>query len=190
LDLRLNKRAAVPGSFDTVFQARVDTSVFSVLRTEPPNGYAGQKPEDPIRIRFNRRLGLPPPQGKDSLTLLTLGSPKSSESRAVRVTSAFFPGRAYDFQALTLEDGDSTLVVRTRPRVASRDTVTVTLSGGLVDTSGVSLDGNGDHIPRWLYDRRDSVDAYAFSFSTSDYDFYVFPNPFRFGVHDRRSYLP
>jgi hypothetical protein len=187
LDLRLNKRAAVPGSFDTVFQARVDTSVFSVLRTDPPNGYAGQKPEDPIRIRFNRRLGLPPPQGKDSLTLLTLGSPKSSESRAVRVTSAFFPGRAYDFQALTLEDGDSTLVVRTRPRVASRDTVTVTLSGGLVDTSGVSLDGNGDHIPRWLYDRRDSVDAYAFSFSTSDYDFYVFPNPFRFGDPRHRA---
>jgi hypothetical protein len=181
LDLRLDKRAAAPGSFDTVFQARVDTSVFSVAGTEPPDGYAGQKPEDPIRIRFNRRLALAPPRGKDSLTTLALGAPKAAESKAVRVTSAFFPGRAYDFQSLTLEDGDSTLVLRTRPRVAARDTVTVTLSGGIVDTSGVSLDGNGDRIPQWLYDRRDSVDAFSFSFSTSDFDFYVFPNPFRFG---------
>lgn len=187
LDLRLDKRAAAPGSFDTVFQARVDTSEFSVVRTQPPKGFVGHKPEDPIRIRFNRRLALSPPQGMDSLTLLTLGAPKAAESRAVRVTSAFFPGRAYDFQALTLEDGDSTLVVRTRPRVASRDTVTVTLSGGIADTSGVSLDGNGNHIPEWLYDRRDTVDAYAFSFSTSDYDFYVFPNPFRFGDPRHRA---
>jgi hypothetical protein len=187
LDLRLDKRAAAPGSFDTVFQARVDTSVFSVVRTEPPGGFAGQKPEDPIRIRFNRKLALAPPRGKDSLTQLALGSPKAADSRSVRVTSAFFPGRAYDFQSLTLEDGDSTLVVRTRPRVAARDTVTVTLSGGIVDTSGVSLDGNGDRIPQWLYDRRDSVDAYAFSFSTSDFDFYVFPNPFRFGDPRHRA---
>lgn len=187
LDLRLDKRAAAPGSFDTVFQARVDTSIFSVTATDPPDGYAGQKPEDPIRIRFNRRLALAPPRGKDSLTRLALGSPKAAESKAVRVTSAFFPGRAYDFQSLTLEDGDSTLVLRTRPRVAARDTVTVTLSGGIVDTSGVSLDGNGDRIPQWLYDRRDSVDAYAFSFSTSDFDFYVFPNPFRFGDARHRA---
>jgi hypothetical protein len=187
LDLRLDKRAAPPGSFDTVFQVRIDTSVFSVTRTEPPDGYAGQKPDDPIRIRFNRKLALSAPLGKDSLTRLSLGSPKAAESPAVRVASAFFPGRPYDFQALTLEDGDSTLVVRPRPRLAARDTVTITLSGGIVDTSGVSLDGNGDRIPQWLYDRRDSVDAYAFSFSTSDFAFYVFPNPFRFGDPRHRA---
>jgi hypothetical protein len=181
LDLRLDKKAAAPGTLDTIFQARVDTSVFMVASTEPEAGRKGWNPEDPIRIRFNRKLAQPPPAGRDTLTLLALGSVKASDSRAVRITSAYRPGRPYDLQSISLADGDSTLVLRTRPRLPAEDTVIVTLSGGILDTSGLALDGNGDRIPRWLYDRRDTVDAYTFSFGTSQAEFYVFPNPYRFG---------
>ena len=132
---------------DTVFQARIDTSFFKVAETEPVADYRGWNPEQPIRVRFNRKLAKAPPAGTDTLTLLAIGSPKAAESRAVRVTSVYRPGRAYDLQSLSLEDGDSTLVIRTRPRFSALDTVTVTLSGGLVDTSGLSLDGNGNHFP-------------------------------------------
>jgi hypothetical protein len=144
-------------------------------------------PEQPIRVRFNRKLARRPPEGEDTLTLLALGAMKDADSRAVKVTSVFRPDRAYDFQALSLEDGDSTLVIRTRPRLPALDTVTVTLTGGLMDTSGLSLDGNGNRFPDWLYDRRDSVDAFTFSFSTSNADFYVFPNPFRFSDSRHRE---
>jgi hypothetical protein len=180
LDLRLDKKAAAPGSLDTVFQARIDTSVFRVVSTAPEAGRENWSPEDPIRIRFNRKLSLPPPAGKDTVTLLTTGSLKAADSRAIRVTSVYRPDRPYDFQSIGLEDGDSTLVLRTRPRLPAKDTVTVALSGGILDTSGLSLDGDRDGFPAWIYDHRDSVDAYSFSFATGDADFYVFPNPYRF----------
>ncbi|MBW8887756.1 MAG: hypothetical protein JF616_08365 [Fibrobacteres bacterium] len=181
LDLRLDKKAAAPGSLDTVFQARVDTSVFRVTGTVPDAGGKGWGPEDPIRIRFNRKLALPPPAGRDTLTLLALGSLKAADSRAIRVTSVYRPGRPYDFQSISLEEGDSALLLHVRPRLPAEDTVTVELSGGILDSSGLPLDGNGDGIPQWLYDRRDTVDQFSFSFGTSQAEFYVFPNPFRFG---------
>lgn len=187
LDLRLNKKAAAPGSIDTVFQARIDTSFFKVTETEPAAGSLGWSPEAPIRVYFNRKLAKAPPAGTDSLTLLATGSLKAADSRGVRVTSVYRPGRAYDLQSLSLDDGDSTLVIRTRPRLAALDTVTVTLSGGLVDTSGLSLDGNGNHFPDWLYDRRDSIDAFTFTFSTNDAEFYIYPNPFRFSDSRHRE---
>jgi hypothetical protein len=151
-----------------------------VAKATPEAGHQGWSPEDPLRIRFNRKLSLPPPLGKDSLTRLALGPHKAAASPAVRVTSHFRPRKAYDFASIDLEDGDSTLVLRVYPRLPSRDTVTVALSGGILDSSGLSLDGNGDHIPQWLYDSRDSVDAYTYTFSTTEADFYVFPNPFHF----------
>lgn len=180
LDLRLDRVAAAPGTLDTVFTARVDTNFFQVAKATPEAGHQGWSPEDPLRIRFNRKLSLPPPLGKDSLTRLALGPRKAAASPAVRVTSHFRPRKAYDFASIDLEDGDSTLVLRVYPRLPSRDTVTVALSGGILDSSGLSLDGNGDHIPQWLYDSRDSVDAYTYTFSTTEADFYVFPNPFHF----------
>jgi hypothetical protein len=181
LDLRLDKKAAAPGSLDTVFQARVDTTVFRVTATVPDAGGKGWSPDDPIRIRFNRKLALPPPAGRDTTTLLALGSLKAADSRAVRVTSIYRPGRPYDFQSISLVEGDSALLLSVRPRLPAEDTVTVELSGGILDSTGIPLDGNGDGIPRWLYDRRDTVDQFSFSFGTSQAEFYVFPNPFRFG---------
>ena len=62
--------------------------------------------------------------------------------------------RKYDFQFLALEDGDSTLVFRTRPKLAARETVTVSLSGAILDVDGLSLDGNGDGFPSAFYSSR------------------------------------
>ncbi len=187
LDLRLDKKRDPPGSLAMVFQAKVDTSLFKVASSEPEPDFRGWNPESPIKIRFNRKLAQQPPAGTDSITLLALGSLKSVDSRAVRVTSVYRPGKPYDLQSVSLEDGDSSLVIRTRPRLSALDTVTVTLSGGLMDTSGLSLDGNGNRFPDWLYDRRDSVDSYTFNFSTTDADFYVYPNPYRFSDSRHRE---
>src|SRR5690606_26763314 len=179
LDLRLDRAGLAAGSLDTVFQAKVDTGVFMVASTRPASGEGNWSPEDPIRVRSHRRLSRRPPQGSDSETLLDLASLKADSNRSIRVTSVFRPGQPYDFRFLGLENGDSTLVIGTRPRLPALDTVTVTLSGGILDTSGLSLDGNGDKIPEWLYSRNDSADSYSFTFMTMDADFYVFPNPYR-----------
>ncbi|MDQ3001691.1 MAG: hypothetical protein M3Y08_10575 [Fibrobacterota bacterium] len=180
LDLRLNKQAVSPGTLDTVFQARVDSSYFKVVTTRPAQGEEGWNPETPIRIRFNRKLSRPPPAGTDTMTLLNLAAFRAEENHAVRVTSIYRPDKTYDFQFLSLENNDSTLVFNVRPRLPALDTVTVRLSGGILDTSGLSLDGDGDKFPAWLYGQQDSVDIFTFTFNTSDADFYVFPNPFRF----------
>ncbi len=180
LDLRLNRRFLNPGALDTVFQARVDTSRLQVLASEPEAGASGWSPEGTIKIRFNRKLSQGPPAGADSLTLLALSALKGADNRALKVTSVFRAGRVYDFQFLALSDNDSSLIFRTRPLLPALDTVTVTLSGGILDTSGLSLDGNGDKFPDWLYDQKDSVDAFRFTFITADADFYVYPNPYRF----------
>ncbi|MDB5049206.1 MAG: hypothetical protein JWO30_2277 [Fibrobacteres bacterium] len=187
LDLRLDKKVRAPGSFDTVFQARVDTSLFRVVSTQPEAGSNGWNPEGTIKIRFNRKLSKGPPAGTDSLTLLALNALKAGDNRSVHVTSVYRPGKTYDFQFLSLADNDSSLVFRTRPLLPSRDTVSISLSGGILDTSGLSLDGNGDKFPNWLYDKRDTVDSYGFTFITTDADFYVFPNPFRFADSRHRD---
>lgn len=180
LDLRLDKAGLAAGTFDTVFQVRVDTGYFSVVSTRPASGEIGWNPDQPLRIRFNRKLSQRPPRGEDSLTLMDLGALKAESNRGIRIRSVFRPGQDYDFQFLTLSDGDSTLVIRTRPRFPALDTVTVSLSGGILDTSGLSLDGNGDKLPQWLYDVTDTTDTYTYTFTTLEADFYIFPNPFRF----------
>ncbi|HKP94863.1 MAG TPA: hypothetical protein VJ385_03800, partial [Fibrobacteria bacterium] len=187
LDLRLDRKFRAPGTFDTVFQARVDTSRFTIVSIQPAPGSKGWDPEGTIKIRFNRKLSKGPPAGTDSLTLLSLGALKYAENRSMKVTSVFRTGKSYDFQFLSLGDNDSSLLFRTRPLLSALDTVTVILSGGILDTSGLSLDGNGDKFPDWLFDPRDSVDAYTFTFMTSEADFYVFPNPFRFADSRHRD---
>lgn len=180
LDLRLDKTVLAPGSLDSVFQARVDTSYLTVLSTSPAQNESGWDPEAPIRIRFNRKLSRRPPSGPDTLTLLNLSDIRENDNRAVKVSSLYRHGRGYDFRILSLTDNDSTLVIGTRPFLTALDTVTLTLSGGILDTSGLSLDGNGNRLPEWLYDQQDTVDRFTLTFSTRDADFYVFPNPYRF----------
>jgi hypothetical protein len=187
LDLRLNKSVLVPGSLDSAFQVRVDTSYLAVISTRPAQGEKAWDPESPMRIRFNRKLTLRPPSGTDSLTLLDLSAVRNADNRAVRVTSLYRQGRGYDFRTLSLADNDSTLVIATRPYLPALDTVTLTLSGGILDTSGLSLDGNGNRLPEWLYDQRDTVDEFTLTFTTRDADFYVFPNPFRFSDSRHRD---
>ena len=181
LDLRLDKRALAPGTLDTVFTVRVDTGVFRVASSVPAAGQAGWDPDSPLRVRFNRRLALRPPRGTDSLTPLDPGALRADSNRGVWVRSTSRGARKYDFQFLAVEDGDSTLVFRTRPRLASRDTVTVTLSGGILDVDGLSLDGNRDGFPSAFYDPADSSDDFRFTFSTRAQAFYIFPNPYRHG---------
>jgi hypothetical protein len=180
LDLRLDRKFLAAGSFDTVFQARVDTSRFMVISTVPEAGSKGFDPEGAIKVRFNRKVSKRPPQGTDTLTLLDPNALDHRDNRSIKVTSVFRSGKVYDFQFISLADHDSSLVFRTRPLLPALDTVTVVLSGGILDTSGLSLDGDGDKSPNWLYDRRDSVDAYTFTFMTSEGEFYLFPNPFRY----------
>lgn len=184
LDLRLDKRALAPGTLDTIFTVRVDTGVFRVASTLPAAGQAGWDPDSPLRVRFNRRLALRPPQGTDSLTRLDLGALRADSNRGVWVRSSSRGARKYDFQFLSVEDGDSTLVFRPRPRLAARETVTVTLSGGILDADGLSLDGNLDGFPSAFYQSygsADSTDDFRFTFITRAQAFYVFPNPFRHG---------
>lgn len=187
LDLRLNRSRQALGAFDTVFQAKVDTGFFAVAQTLPAAGQSGWDPDQTIRIRFNRKLAQRPPAGIDTLTLLNLNSLRGDSNRYLGVTSVFQGTRRYNFQFLALEDGDSTLVFKTRPRFPALDTVTVTLSGGLLDTSGLSLDGNGNRFPDWLYAPSDTADQFSFSFQTRDQDFYVFPNPYRFSDSRHRE---
>ncbi|MEO7425820.1 MAG: hypothetical protein ABI036_11585 [Fibrobacteria bacterium] len=187
LDLRLNRKVLNPGSLDTVFQVRVDTSRFRVLASEPAPGATGWNPEGTIKVRFSRKLAKGPPQGADSLTLLSLNALKAADNRAIKVSSIFRSGKVYDFQFLSLADHDSSLLFRTRPFLPALDTVTISLSGGILDSSGLSLDGDGDDFPSWLYDQRDSVDAYRFTFVTADADFYVYPNPYRFADSRHRE---
>jgi hypothetical protein len=187
LDLRLDKTVLVPGSLDSAFQARVDTSYLAVLSTSPAQNESGWDPEAPIRIRFNRKLSRRPPAGPDTLTLLNQADLRESDNRAVKVSSLYRHGRGYDFRILALENNDSTLVIGTRPFLTALDTVTLTLSGGILDTSGLSLDGNGNRLPEWLYDQKDTVDRFTLTFSTRDADFYVFPNPFRFSDSRHRE---
>ncbi|MEO6096925.1 MAG: hypothetical protein ABIW76_15115 [Fibrobacteria bacterium] len=187
LDLRLSKTVLAPGSLDSAFQVRVDTSYFAVVSTQPAQGDSGWDPEMPIRIRFNRKVALGPPAGNDTLTLFTPAALKAVDNRAIRVTSAYRPGRGYDFRMLSLADNDSTLIIGTRPYLPALDTVKLVLSGGILDTSGLSLDGNGNLLPEWLYDQRDTVDQFTLAFITKDADFYVFPNPFRFSDSRHRD---
>lgn len=187
LDLRLDRNAMAPGSLDTAFQAKVDTSYLAVVSTEPARNATGWSPESPIRIRFNRKLSKRPPFGTDTLTRLDPAAMKGIDNHAVRVTSVFRKGKTYDFQILSLADNDSSLLIRTRPLLPALDSVTVTLSGGILDTSGLSLDGNGNRLPEWLYDQKDTVDQYTLTFTTSDADFYIFPNPFRFSDSRHRE---
>ena len=187
LDLRLDKTVLVPGSLDSAFQARVDTSYLAVVSTTPSQDESGWDPEAPIRIRFNRKLSRRPPAGIDTLTLLDASSLHESDNRAVKITSLYRHGRGYDFRILSLADNDSTLVIGTRPFLTALDTVTLSLSGGILDTSGLSLDGNGNRLPEWLYDQKDTVDRFTLTFSTRGADFYVFPNPFRFSDSRHRE---
>jgi hypothetical protein len=187
LDLRLSKTVLTPGSLDSAFQVRVDTSYFSVVGTQPAQGDSGWDPETPIRIRFNRKLALRPPSGNDTLTLFAPWALRAQDNRAIHVTSLYRPGRGYDFRMLSLADNDSTLIIGTRPYLPALDTVTLVLSGGILDTSGLSLDGNGNLLPEWLYDQRDTVDQFTLTFITKDADFYVFPNPFRFSDSRHRD---
>ena len=180
LDLRLDRVARPPGALDTIFQIRIDTGYFRVTSTTPSGGAAGWDPDQPIRVRFNRRLALPPPQGGDTLTALNLRAFKGDSNAGIRVISKYRPRQRYDFQFLTLADGDSSLVFKGRPRFPALDSVTVTLSAGLTDTGGLTLDGNQDGTPARLYDSADSSDNYSFSFQTLDQEFYVYPNPYRF----------
>jgi hypothetical protein len=165
----------------------VDTGYFRVVESQPIPGAAGWKQDQPMRIRFNRKLSQRPPMGVDSLTYLDLKTLEGDSNRAIRITSAFQGLKRYDFLFLALENGDSTLVFKTRPHFPAKDTVTITVSGALTDTSGLSLDGNGNFFPDWLYSRIDSVDAYSFTFMTGYQDFYVFPNPFRFSDSRHRE---
>ena len=187
LDLRLDRSLQKAGSFDTVFQAQVDTGVFQVDKTEPAQGSSGWNPDQAMRIHFNRRLAKMPPLGTDSLTRLNLTSLKGDSNQSVRITSVFQGNKRYNFQFLSLENGDSTLVIKTRPRFPALDTVTVVISGGLVDTSGLSLDGNGNKFPEWLYTRLDTIDQYTLTFQTIDQNFYIFPNPYRFSDSRHRD---
>jgi hypothetical protein len=180
LDLRLDRAARPPGSFDTVFQARVDTGVFRVVSTVPAPGERDWDPDRPIRIRFNRRLARPAPRGTDTLTALDLDALRGDSNQGFWTRSSARGPRRYDAHFIALEDGDSTLVFRTRPKLAAFDTAVVTLSGGLADVDGLTLDGNGDGFPGRFYDPADTLDHFRFAFQTREQEFYLFPNPFRF----------
>lgn len=181
LDLRLDKVARAPGTVDTVWSVRVDTGSFRVVSTEPASREEKWDPDRLIRVRFNRSLGLPPPRGGDTLTALSFTRLKGDSNGGVWIRSSARGDRRYDFQFVGLEGGDSTLVLRPRPKLAAFDTVTVRLSGGLADVDGLTLDGNGDGFPSRFYDPADTTDDFAWTFHTKDQEFYVFPNPFRHG---------
>jgi hypothetical protein len=177
LDLRLDRTAFAANTVDTIFEARIDTGYVRVTSTTPAQGLENWDPDDNIRIHFNRKLLRRPP-GDDSLTLLNLAALKGDSNHGVWVTSLNHP-KHYDFALLALEDGDSTLVLRARPKFPARDTVTIHLSGGITDIDGLNLDGNGDGFPGYQYNPVDSSDAYVFSFLTLAQEFYIYPNPFR-----------
>lgn len=180
LDLRLDRASRAPSSLDTIFAVQVDTGSFRVVSTVPAARSDGWHPDNSLRIRFNRRLAASPPAGRDSVTLLDLAEMEGDSNRGIWIRSTSRSNRRYDLQFLALEDGDSTLVLRSRPKFASFDSVTVTLSGGITDLDGLTLDGNGDGFPSHFYDAGDTTDRYSFAFYTREQDFYVFPNPFRF----------
>jgi hypothetical protein len=181
LDLRLDRNARAPGSFDTVFTVRVDTGYFRVVSIRPAAGETAWDPDEAIRVRFNRALAAPPPAGADTFTSLRTDMLRGDSNQGLWIRSTSRGGRRYDFRFIALADGDSTLVFRPRPKFAHYDTVTVTLSGRLADVDGLTLDGNRDGFPGGFYDPADTSDAYRFTFSTRDQEYYVFPNPFRYG---------
>lgn len=181
LDLRLDKLARAPGSVDTAWSVRVDTGSFRVASTEPAGGEKKWDPDRLIRVRFNRKLGLPPPSGPDTLTALDFSRLQGDSNQGVWIRSTVRGDRRYDFHFIGVEGGDSTLLIRLRPKLAAFDTVTVRLSGGIADIDGLTLDGNGDGFPSRFYDPADTTDDFAFTFHTYDQDFYVFPNPYRHG---------
>jgi hypothetical protein len=181
LDLRLDRAARAPGSFDTVFTVRVDTGYFRVVSVQPAEGETNLDPEGTIRVRFNRALAVPPPAGSDTFTALRTDMLRGDSNLGLWIRSTSRGRRKYDFRFIALADGDSTLVFRPRPKFAHYDTVTVTLSGRLADIDGLTLDGNRDGFPSAFYDPSDTTDFHRFTFTTLDQEYYVFPNPFRFG---------
>jgi hypothetical protein len=90
-------------------------------------------------------------------------------------------------RSLSLANGDSVLVIRTRRRAAARDTVTLWLAASLADTAGNTLDGNGDGYPGFVYDGSDATDSYTFEVEASNQGFYTFPNPFKFSDSRHRE---
>lgn len=177
LDLRLDRADMAPNSVDTIFETKVDTGYVRVTSTDPGKDVKGWDPDYPIRVRFNHKLVRRPPAG-DTLTTLDLSALKGDSNHGVWITSVNHPKR-YDFTQITLQDGDSTLVLRARPKFPAQDTVTVFLSGGVADVDGLTLDGNGDGFPGYFYDPSDSTDVFSFSFITLEQEFYIYPNPYR-----------
>jgi hypothetical protein len=175
LDLRTNKIFLAPGTFDTIIEARIDTTALRVLQTWPVNGGV-LNPDDPIRILFSKPLVQSIISGGDTIRTLDTQTLKGDSNQFVQMRARFAKRMLSDFRYIHLERGDSMLVIRPRYKFLSDDSVEVWLSPYLASPYGHTLDGNNDGSTKWL---PDSADAYRFRFVLGPTEFYVFPNPFK-----------
>jgi hypothetical protein len=183
LDLRGDRVRRAPGSLDTLFTLRVDTASLRVLSAQA-SGTGAWNPDSSLRVRFNAPL-LRRDSASNLGVDLRIGERDSNPS--VRVTSALLGDVSLGLRSLSLANGDSVLVIRTRRRAAARDTVTLWLAASLADTAGNTLDGNGDGYPGFVYDGSDATDSYTFEVEASNQGFYTFPNPFKFSDSRHRD---
>lgn len=165
---------------DTVFHIPVDSSRFRVTRSHPSPDAQDWNPDRPMQIFLSHPVSPWLLRGTDSVATLDLQHLEGDSNKTIRVRSANKGNRVLDLKFIRLGPGDSSLVFQTEPLIGAFDSVRVKLSHSLSGGPGLSLDGNGDGLPGFLYDPTDTSDAYAFSFRTGKHPFYVFPNPFRY----------
>jgi|GEM_PF-5613980 len=175
LDLRGTHQYMSPGTFDTIIQAHVDTTALRVVQTWPENG-GTLDPDDMIRILFSKPLVQSILSGPDTIRTLDIQTLKGDSNQFIRIRSRFSQWAPTDFRLISLESGDSMLVMRPRYKFLSDDSVEVWISPYLASPFGHTLDGNNDGFTHWP---PDSADAYRFRFVLGPTAFYVFPNPYK-----------
>lgn len=183
LDLRRNKALLAIGSLDTVFHARVDTSTLRVVQTWPADGDS-LNPDEDIRILFSKPLTQRLIVGTDTLPALDLQTLEGDSNATVELRSRYSRRVKSDFRALSLERGDSVLVIRPRYKFLSDDSVRVRLSASIASPYGHTLDGNEDGRTAWP---ADTLDDYTFTFVVGPGDFYAFPNPWKASIAEHRE---
>jgi hypothetical protein len=177
LDLRRERVNRTANTYDTLLTVYTDTSVLRIVESIPAWGDSNVNPDASVRLRFNRPLAT---DDIDELEAIDLSHLQGGENTFLEWSSSRTGGQPLDLAAITLLPGDSELVIKPRERATAFDTVTLIVSGAVLDQNGGTLDGNGDGFPGFQFNPQSGVDDWTLTYFTGAAGFYVFPNPFRF----------
>lgn len=174
LDLRMRRQVVSPGTIDTIFQFRSDTTTLRILSTYPEDGGV-LDPDEDIRVHFSKPLARQVIFGEDTLDALDTEHLGGDSNTTIRLHSRFSQRVRTDLRYIRLERDDSVLVFRPRYKFLSDDSVDVWIAPTIASPFGQTLDGNRDGYTSW---RPAPIDSFSFRFTVGASNFYAFPNPF------------